>query len=138
MNISGVKLNSANVVAFKGKEKKESHKGAAVASFIMPGTGQLIKGEKKKAAKHFGIYAGLSALSTAVFAKLQLPKIIKNAENFAKATVGSAQTTKFITVKDMYKGIPKAAIAASVVLALATFALSIFSAKDAAKPKKAE
>jgi hypothetical protein len=62
-------------VAFRGNNgsKKPYHTGAAVASFVLPGTGagQFIKGDIGRGFAHLGITAGLTVVALKVLKSME-------------------------------------------------------------------
>ena len=121
-----------NAVAFTSNDQLKKHSVAAVASAILPGSGQLIKGEKKSGLARLGLEAGI--LGSILIAAKKLPKTFgDNLVNAKQLKPGKEQ------LKTLFKDFSKtkiagvAALAAVPVIALA--ANHISAVKDAYNPK---
>ncbi len=93
-------INSANYVSLSSFEGKKKHscrnndapkkKIPALASYLIPGTGQFMNGENKKGAKYLGIDLGLGVMLTAVVKLTQLSSMIKNPPKLIKPISANA------------------------------------------------
>ena len=125
-----------NTVAFKGDDK--NHPVAALFSAILPGSGQLLKGEDKNGFTRLGLEAGI--LASIVIAGKVIKKSLAN--NLVKAAE-ALETKSFIKAfKALHKGISKTKIAGGIALAfvpiVALAVNHVNAAKDAYKPTNKE
>jgi len=118
-------------MAFTGKH----HLGAAVASVIVPGSGQLIKGDTKRGLTHLGIFAGLLAAGAAVGKSFQ-KTFLKNIEPADKVLEENGGSKKYF--KTLFKDIPKSVKAALVLLFIAATVNRVSAVVNAFKPNKSK
>lgn len=117
-----------STVAFKAQNENQpkKHPGAAVASFLIPGSSQIYNGETKKGLTHLGIYAGLVGAFLGVAGK-EYKTLLNKVANTGKGS--------FI---EFFKGLPKNKKTPVAFLTAGSLVPKIVSAIDAykAKPEK--
>lgn len=113
-----------------GQDKPKYHSLPAIASFLLPGAGQLMKDENKKGYVHLGIYGGMMAAGLALIHKT--PRLMNN-------YIDVALSPKFLDVfnyKKLFSNVPMKVKVIATGLAIASVGQRIVAAVDAYKPKK--
>ena len=122
-------------VSFGNQEtnKPKKHPGAAVASFLLPGTGQFIKSkgdknEKKKGFINLAVAFGIAA-GNYILAK-KTPEMMQNALQL--------KFLESFNPKKLYAGTPTKTKVIAAVLAAATLVQKVYASYDAYQPKASE
>ena len=135
---SRLPVRQQNAVAFTSNDKPKKHPIAAVASFVLPGSGQLLNGDKKSGLTRLGLEAGI--LGSIYASGKILQKTLAN--NFADASNILKTEGFFKFFKEAFKGFSKTKIAGGVALAVVPIvALAVNhvnAAKDAYNSKNKE
>ncbi|OGI00463.1 MAG: hypothetical protein A2Y25_11990 [Candidatus Melainabacteria bacterium GWF2_37_15] len=118
-----------HIVAFKATDKKpETYPEAAIASLIIPGSGQFIKGENEKALIDIGTWGGLLAVHLALGKKIS--KDIKvNLKDIVKDIAENGFRQEYF--KSIYRKASKIPLLSSVIMWVAGPVHHIHSAIDA-------
>jgi len=126
-------------VAFKTNEESQSqkkHPVKAVASLILPGTGEMLNGDIGTGFKHLGIAAGLYGLQR-VITKKMIATVLNQNKTIANK-IFKQKGFCIESLKAAYKGVSKTALVGKVAIVALGIANIISSVKDAYKGKQAE